>query len=164
MTSTKTPELTIISKLSITTDPHFIPVMLESVAAGFPSPAQDYIKQVVDLNEYLIANKRATFIVRVNSKSMLNVGIDFNDELVVDRALEAENEDIIIAVINNEMTVKTLIIDVAGKHRKVWLRAENPDFASIYPREFEEIQVWGVVTWNLKDLRRGRRKRLCLVQ
>ena len=81
-------------------------MILERVNAGFPSPAADYVESCVDLNKHIIKNKNETFIVRANSLSMRDVGIGFNDELVVDRLLEAENEDIVIAVINNEFTVK----------------------------------------------------------
>ena len=133
--------------------------MLERVNAGFPSPAADYIESCVDLNRHIIKNKNETFMVRANSWSMRDVGIAMNDELVVDRLLEAENEDIVIAVINNDFTVKTLVIEQHDTGRKVWLRAENPDFQSIYPNDGEEIMIWGVVTWDLKRL--YRRRQLC---
>lgn len=138
---------------------YMIPIILERVNAGFPSPAADYVESCVDLNKHIIKNKNETFIVRANSLSMRDVGIAVDDELVVDRLPEAENGDIVVAVINNEFTVKTLIIEQHGLVRKVWLRAENPEFQSIYPNDSEEIIVWGVVTWNLKKL--YKRKRLC---
>lgn len=148
----KIPEISILSGIEITTSNYQIPIALERVAANFPSPADDHIESCIDLNQYLIQNKDATFIVRANSLSMQGVGIEVNDQLVVDRSLTAVSGDIVIALINNELTVKTLMVEGS----KVWLRAENPDFASIYLREGQELTIWGVVTWNLKELRQHR--------
>ena len=68
-----------------------IPLASEKVAAGFPSPAQDYVEKTLDMNEHLIKNEAATFIVKVASLSMRDAGIDIDDELVVDRSLEAKH-------------------------------------------------------------------------
>jgi DNA polymerase V len=141
-----------------TTDPYQIPVMLERVAAGFPSPAEDYIEETVDLNEQLVQNKTATFIVRVSSQSMLNAGIDVNDALVVDRSLEAINEDVVIAVFNGQFTCKRYRTEGEGKTRQVWLQAENPEFTSIFPKTGDELMIWGVVTNVIKQFKRGRSK------
>lgn len=126
-----------------------IPLVTERVQAGFPSPAQDYIDKTIDLNEHLIKNPVATFIVRVNSLSMLGIGIDINDELVVDRSLEAKHRDIVIALIDNDFTVKRLMIE-NGQH---WLKAENPECSDIYFDEGQELMIWGVVTYALKSLK-----------
>jgi DNA polymerase V len=130
-----------------------IPLATERVAAGFPSPAQDHVEQALDLNEYLIRNENATFIVKANSLSMLHAGIDIDDPLVVDRSLSAKSGDIVIALIDNEFTVKRLIIDHHFEPPKVWLKAENPDFQNIYIEEGQELLIWGVVTYNLKPMR-----------
>lgn len=90
---------------------YHIPLATERVAAGFPSPAQDDIEQALDLNEYLIRNENATFIVKANSLSMLDAGIDIDDPLIVDRSIPAKSGDIVIALIDNDFTVKRLIID-----------------------------------------------------
>lgn len=126
-----------------------IPLVTERVQAGFPSPAQDYIDKTIDLNEHLIKNPVATFIVRVNSLSMLGIGIDINDELIVDRSLEAKHRDIVIALIDNDFTVKRLMIE-DGRH---WLKAENPEYGDIYFDEGQELMIWGVVTYALKNLK-----------
>lgn len=123
-----------------------IPLATERVQAGFPSPAQDYIDKTLDLNEHLIKNPTATFIVRVNSRSMLGIGLDINDELVVDRSLEAKHRDIVIALIDNDFTVKRLMIE-NGQH---WLKAENPEYSDIHLDESQELIIWGVVTYALK--------------
>ena len=127
-----------------------IPYAIEKISAGFPSPAQDYIDKRLDMNEHLIKNECATFIVKVGSLSMLNAGIDIDDELIVDRSLDAKHQDIVVALIENDFTVKRLMIDESGR----WLKAENPDYKNIYFTEGQELIIWGVVTFILKNARR----------
>ena len=132
---------------------YHIPLATERVAAGFPSAAQDDIEQALDLNEYLIRNENATFIVKANSLSMLDAGIDIDDPLIVDRSIPAKSGDIVIALIDNDFTVKRLMIDTQFQPPKVWLKAENPDYQNIYIEEGQELVIWGVVTYNLKRMR-----------
>lgn len=127
-----------------------IPYALEKINAGFPSPAQDYIDKALDMNEHLIKNETATFIVKVASLSMLNAGIDIDDELIVDRSLDAKHGDIVVALIDNDFTVKRLMIEESRK----WLKAENPEYKNIYLSEGQELIVWGVVTHIIKMTRR----------
>ncbi|KCX74627.1 LexA family protein [Acinetobacter baumannii] len=126
-----------------------IPYALEKINAGFPSPAQDYIDKALDMNEHLIKNETATFIVKVASLSMLNAGIEIDDELIVDRSLDAKHGDIVVALIDNEFTVKRLMIDEKGQ----WLKAENPDYKNIYLADGQELIIWGVVTHIIKMTR-----------
>lgn len=126
-----------------------IPYALEKINAGFPSPAQDYIDKVLDMNEHLIKNETATFIVKVASLSMLNAGIDIDDELIVDRSLDAKHGDIVVALIDNDFTVKRLMIDENGQ----WLKAENPEYKNIYLMDGQELIIWGVVTHIIKMTR-----------
>lgn len=126
-----------------------IPLATERVQAGFPSPAQDYIDKKLDLNEFLVNNALATFIVRANSLSMLKAGIDINDALIVDRSIEAQHRDIVIACVDNEFTVKRLIIDSKG----CWLKAENDGYSDIHPTEGQDFEIWGVVTNVIKKFR-----------
>lgn len=127
-----------------------IPLASEKVAAGFPSPAQDYVDKTLDMNEHLIKNEAATFIVKVASLSMRDAGIDIDDELVVDRSIEAKHEDIVIALIDNEFTVKRLMIEADSR----WLKAENPEFSDIHLKDGQEMIIWGVVTYVLKPFRK----------
>ncbi len=131
-----------------------IPYPLESVAAGFPSPAQDYMEKRIDLNDHLIHNPLATFILKVNSLSMKNAGIDVGDEILIDRSLDAEHGDIVLALINNEFTVKRFM-QTKSTHgvMDIWLKAENPDFPDIHPHSEEQIIIWGVITCILKKLK-----------
>jgi DNA polymerase V len=119
-----------------------IPLFLQMISAGFPSPAEDYIDKGLDLNEYLIKHPSATFFVRVEGDSMLNAGIHHGDILIVDRALEPAHKKIIVAVINGELTVKRMyrIKDT------LYLLPENDTFERICVREEMDFQVWGVVT------------------
>lgn len=126
-----------------------IPLASERVQAGFPSPAQDYVDKKLDLNEHLIRNVNATFIVRVNSLSMINAGLDVNDELIVDRSLDAKHRDVVIALVDNDFTVKRLMIE-NGEH---WLKAENPEFDDIHFNDGQELIIWGVVTRVIKNFR-----------
>ena len=115
-----------------------IPLASEKVAAGFP-PAQDYIDKTLDMNEHLVKNEATTFVVKVASLSMRDAGIEIDDELIVDRSLDAKHEDIVIALIDNEFTVKRLMIDVD----KCWLKAENPDYEDIHLKDCQELLIWG---------------------
>jgi DNA polymerase V len=120
---------------------HF-PFFIESVKAGFPSQADDYIEKQLDFNEYLVRHPSATFCVKVSGDSMINAGIFPGDILVVDRALNAVNNSIVIAVVNAEFTVKRIRFD----HGKISLLPENPAYSPIHI-DNENFEIWGVVTY-----------------
>ena len=119
-----------------------LPIYLESIKAGFPSPADDFIDKKLDLNEYLVKHPVATFFVRVVGDSMVGCGIYSGDILVVDRSLEAVNDNIVIAVLNGELTVKRL----KTSKGKVVLMPENDNYKPIVITEDDTFSVWGVVT------------------
>ena len=119
-----------------------LPLVGANVKAGFPSPADDYIEDKLDLNEHLVAHPNATFYVRVSGESMLNAGIQDGDTLIVDRSLEAHNDDIIIATLDGEFTVKRLIYRAS----QPWLIPCNPAFSEIKLSEDIDTVIWGVVT------------------
>ncbi len=119
-----------------------LPLFVGGVSAGFPSPAEDYTDQKLDLNELLIKNPAATFFVRVDGDSMTGAGIHHDDILVVDRSRQAVHRDIVIAVLDGELTVKRLIRDGhCGR-----LVAENTDYPSITIGSEDGCEIWGVVT------------------
>jgi len=118
------------------------PLFLSKVPAGFPSPADDYIEDGLDLNEHLIKHKAATFFVRVSGDSMTGAGIHDGDLLIVDRALEAQDKSVVIAVVNGEFTVKR----IKKNNGRVWLMPENENFRPMEMKEGSELEVWGVVT------------------
>lgn len=119
-----------------------LPLYSHKVVAGFPSPADDYIEERLDLNEKLIRNKEATFLLVVQGDSMQNIGIKDGDTLIVDRSLEPKDGKIVIAALDGELTVKRLSMKSTG----TWLVPENDDYPPILVREESDIVIWGVVT------------------
>jgi DNA polymerase V len=119
------------------------------IMAGFPSPAEDYIEQSLDLNEYLIKHPAATFFVRVSGDSMIGAGIHDGDMLIVDKALEAINGKVVVAVVDGEFTVKRLM----RAERKIFLVPENPCYPDIDISGKEDSEIWGVVTDVIHPLR-----------
>ncbi len=111
------------------------------ISAGFPSPAGDYAEDGLDLNNYLVQNKPATFMFTVRGESMIGAGICDADKVVVDRALKAKHNDIVVTVVDGEYTIKRLY-----KYRgRIELRPENSDYQPITFTEGNELQIWGVV-------------------
>ncbi|MEN6444713.1 MAG: translesion error-prone DNA polymerase V autoproteolytic subunit [Candidatus Cloacimonas sp.] len=119
------------------------PLMSSKIAAGFPSPAQDYIEGKLDLNEHLIAHPASTFFVKVDGFSMQGAGILPDDLLIVDRAIEANNNHIVIAIVDGELTVKRLKINGTD----YFLMPENDEFQPIQIQEGMDFIIWGVVTF-----------------
>jgi DNA polymerase V len=119
-----------------------LPLFIGKVAAGFPSPADDYIEKTLDLNELLAPKPAATFFVRAQGESMLGAGIHPNDILVVDRSIEPVAGKIVICALNGELTVKRL----QRENRQWKLQAENRAYADIVIHEDLDMVIWGVVT------------------
>lgn len=120
--------------------------LLGSTCAGFPSPAEDLQERRIDLSEYLITHPQATFIIRVRGISMVEAGIFDGDLLVVNRALRPKHNCIVVAVIEGEYTVKYLY----QRQGRVRLKAANPTYPDIVPREGQTLEIWGVVTAAIK--------------
>jgi DNA polymerase V len=120
-----------------------ISFFLNSVAAGFPSPADDVVEKKLDLNELLIKHPAATFFVKVEGHSMQDAHIFSGDILIIDRSLQASSGSIVVAVINGEFTVKRLI----NKQNRLWLVAENKAYPAMEITPEMEFQIWGVVTY-----------------
>ena len=123
-----------------------IPFYLHKVGAGFPSPATDYIEDDIDLNSHLITNAPATFIIRVQGKSMTNVGIYDGDLLIVDKSLNPKNFSTVIANVNEELVVKTLI---KSKETNYLTSGSKNTSDRINLTDNPEIIIWGVVTLSL---------------
>lgn len=120
------------------------------VKAGFPSPAEDYLHESLDFNRDLIRHPEATFYGRVAGDSMQDAGICEGDIAVIDRIVEPQNGDVIVAYINGEFTIKFL--DVT--HRKdgyIELRPANKKYSPIRIDENDSFEVWGVVVWTIKS-------------
>ncbi|MHB1657367.1 MAG: LexA family protein [Burkholderiales bacterium] len=139
------PSMDMISTITpvvVDSQPWAIPLMSHTIPAGFPSPADDYIEDRIDLNTHLITHREATFILRVSGWSMVNAGIHDGDEIIVDRALNATHGNIVVAVISNELTVKRL----HKTDNDIRLIPENPEFKDILIGSDEDLIIWGVVT------------------
>lgn len=123
--------------------PEFCPLFAHAVPAGFPSPADDYTEGRISLDEHLIQHKEATFFLRVEGDSMRDLGVLDGDLLVVDRSLNPEHGNVVVAVVDGEFTVKQLQRVSGG-----WLlHAANPHYRDIAIEEGQELSVWGVVRW-----------------
>lgn len=123
------------------------------VKAGFPSPAEDYLHESLDFNRDLIRHPEATFYGRVAGDSMQDAGICEGDIAVIDRSVEPQDGDVIVAYINGEFTIKFL--DVT--HRKdgyIELRPANKKYSPIRIDENDSFEVWGVVVWTIKSWKR----------
>jgi DNA polymerase V len=120
-----------------------IPYLLSRISAGFPSPADDYIENNLSLSELLIRNHLSTFLMKTSGDSMVDVGINDGDILVVDRSIEPKNRDIVIAILEGNLTVKRLLFKMNGS---VVLKSENIAYKDIKIPESADLEIWGVVT------------------
>ena len=120
-----------------------------TVQAGFPSPAEDLGAQRIDLAQLLIKHSQATYFLRASGHSMTEAGIFDGDILVIDRAIKTRNTHIVVAIVDGEFTVKQLY-QRAGRMK---LKAANPTYPDITPKEGQTIEVWGVVTSTIKQFK-----------
>ena len=121
-----------------------IPFYLHKAGAGFPSPATDYIEEDVDLNIHLIKNVPATFIIRVQGKSMTDVGIYDGDLLVVDKSLKPKNFSTVVANVHDELVVKNF---VKTKDEQFLTSGSKQIEDKIIINNESDIFIWGVVTY-----------------
>lgn len=128
-----------------------VPLANVEAACGFPSPAQDYQTSEIDLNEHLMPNRVATFLIRARGHSMTRAGIFDGDELIVDRSIRPEDGHVVVAVVDGDMTVKRLRVGADG----VVLSAENRHHPDIVVAELSELHIWGVVTRSLHRVLRA---------
>jgi DNA polymerase V len=117
------------------------------VCAGFPSPAEDLGAKRIDLTQVLITHPQATYFLRASGHSMVEAGIFDNDILVVNKAIRARHNHIVVAVVDGEFTVKQFY-QRAGR---IKLKAANPTFADIVPKDGQTLEIWGVVTSCIKQ-------------
>ncbi|MBN2158701.1 MAG: translesion error-prone DNA polymerase V autoproteolytic subunit [Spirochaetes bacterium] len=129
--------------------PARFPLFAARIPAGFPSPADDYVDQGLDLNDLLIRHPAATFFVRVSGDSMVGAGIHSGDVLVVDRAETARDRSVIIAALKGELTVKRFI----RENGRAYLVSENPDYTPVEVTGDTDFEVWGVVVHVIHSFR-----------
>ena len=120
-----------------------VPMYGDAVPAGFPSPADDYLDMDLNLHDYLVQHPSATFCVKAIGDSMIDAGIQSSDVMVVDRALTPKNNDIVLAVVNGEFTVKR----IKKNDEELYLMPANENYRPMKITEDMDFQVWGVVTF-----------------
>lgn len=124
-----------------------LPLFLSKVPCGFPSPAQDYVEQRIDLNQLLIQRPSATYLIRVSGDSMIEGGISDGDLLIVDSSVTPRHGDIIVAAINGEFTVKQLMITPF-----LHLKPMNPAYQMIPVLDADQLEIFGFVRHVVKTL------------
>jgi DNA polymerase V len=135
------------SPILVSDAPLLASLLFNRVCAGFPSPAEDLGAQRIDLTKVLITHAQATYFLRASGQSMVEAGIFDNDILVVDRAIKPRHNHIVIAIVDGEFTVK-LLYQRAGR---IKLKAANPTYPDITPKEGQTLEIWGVVTSSIKQ-------------
>ena len=118
---------------------------ISSINAGFPSPAEDYVDVSLNLNDYLVKHPSSTFYIYVKGDSMIGSGIYDGDLMVVDRSLEPQSNNVVVAVIDGEFTVKKIY----KKNNQIYLLPDNKNYQPIHIKEGMDFQVWGIVTHSI---------------
>lgn len=125
-----------------------LPNVGKQIAAGFPSPAEDYLEAMLDLNQLLIKNPSATFYGRVKGTSMRDAGVDDGDLLVIDKSLAYRNNALAVCFLNGEFTLKR----IKREGDTLFLMPANPDYQPIVVKEDADFAVWGIVTYIIKKV------------
>lgn len=132
-----------------------LPFADKGIQAGFPSPGQDYISESIDLNREIVKHPAATFYGRVEGDSMSGEGIESGDILVIDRSIEPDDGDLAVCCLDGDFTLKRIKLE-AGK---AWLIPSNESFDPILVTPDNQLEIWGIVTYTIKQNRRPRKKR-----
>lgn len=127
-----------------------IPLMENTISAGFPSPATDYMSTGIDLNKELIRNPSSTFYGRVKGDSMQEAGIFDGDIIVIDKGLEPENDDIAVCFINGEFTLKRIVME----NNRLVLMPANKKYKPIVVTQDNTFIVWGIVTYVISKVKK----------
>ena len=146
-----------------------IPMAESGIHAGFPSPAQDYMEGLIDLNRELVKHPTATFYGRVVGDSMIDAGVEEGDVLVIDKAIEPKEGDMAVCFLNGEFALKFISFNDPKKpsvkaskapvsynilHCKdIWLLPANPKYKPIHVEEGNDFTVWGIVTYVIKKVK-----------
>lgn len=136
------PPLELIGPIG--SDSLVLPMVGTRICAGFPSPADDFLDEEVDLVRILTPNRAATFLWRVSGHSMVEAGIHDGDVVVVDRSAKPKHGEVVVATINGEVSLKLFLSD--GMPRLAFANRRMPAFAL---NESSDVEIWGTVTWTL---------------
>lgn len=132
-----------------------LPLFSSYVRAGFPNPADDHLEQRIDLNTLLMPHPDASFLLRVAGESMIDAGIYPEDVVVIDRSLEVQQRDIVVAEVEGEFVIKRFL----REHGKIILASENPIFQPLIFTPEMDLSIFGVVTFTLHRHRARRWRR-----
>lgn len=127
-----------------------IPFVENTISAGFPSPAEDYLESGIDLNKELIAHPSTTFFGRVKGDSMSGAGIFEGDILVIDKSLNAQDDDVAVCFVDGEFTLKR----IKKEKDAVWLIPANEKYKPIKVTADNDFLIWGIVTSIIRKIRR----------
>ena len=127
---------------------HELPFVSSGIKAGFPSPAADFDESKISLDNVLVKNREATFYAKASGTSMIGAGIDDGDILVIDRSLEPQNNKVAVCFIDGEFTVKRINIEKDC----VYLMPENKNYLPIKVTDENELIIWGIVTYVIKNM------------
>jgi DNA polymerase V len=147
MTSVCTSLISPTEPILVSDAPLLAMVLKNRVCAGFPSPAEDLGGQRIDLTKILVVHPQATYFLRSSGNSMVEAGIFDDDILVVDRAIKPRHNHIVVAIVDGDFTVKYLY----QRFGRIKLKAANPTFPEIIPKDGQTIEIWGVVTATIKQ-------------
>ena len=139
----------LITPLRRKLSPLSLPIANESISAGFPSPADDYLDIGIDLNEQLIRNPESTFFLRVSGHSMTNAGINDGDLVIIDRSIDPTPAHIVVAIVEGNFTLKRLTL----RDEKLYLEAANSDYSPIDITLYQDVQIWGVAIYSIHNLK-----------
>lgn len=123
-----------------------LPLVESGISAGFPSPAADFTDSAIDLNKYLIKNPSTTFIAFTDGHSLTGAGIHDKDLLIIDKSLEPADGKIAICIIDGEFTAKRIKV----VKKEIWLMPENENFKPIKVSEYNDFEIWGIVTYSIQ--------------
>lgn len=128
-----------------------IPFYPNTIQAGFPSPAEDYMESPIDLNKELVSRPASTFMGRVRGNSMIDANIHDGDLLIIDKSITPKNGDVAVCFIDGEFTIKYIKIDPPV----IWLMPANPDYEPIKVTSENEFMIWGIVTYSIQKHHKG---------
>jgi DNA polymerase V len=126
-----------------------LPLFLSQIRAGFPSPADDYLEDVICLDDVCMVNPASTFLGRVKGNSLTNICIYEGDIIIIDKSLTPENNDLVVCAIDGEFNAKILKKD----KRSIQLVSANPDFKPIIIQPLTDFRVWGVITFVIQNVK-----------
>jgi DNA polymerase V len=140
--------MTKISIFKLKDTPLEAPFISDLLSCGFPNPASDFMQEVIDLNDILIKNKNATYFAKVEGDSMIDVGIEDGDLIIIDRLLPIKNGTIAVCYIDGQFTIKR----VKREGKRLFLTPENPSFEPIEINEFNDFRLFGALSFTIKDI------------